>query len=502
MATIRGNSRGNVLKGTTDFDIIYGLGGSDRLTGGDGADILYGDDSGMIGDFGSGDDRLDGGTGNDALVGGIGNDRLSGGGGDDWLFGGVATVIDNNGSSIGFSFRGDVDGGNDVYDGGDGFDVAILCYDRAAAIAIDISKPALRAITADGVQIGSIRRVEAIEVFGGSGDDRLTGGASGDTFHGGAGNDVLAGGGGSDRIEGGAGNDRLDGGDGYDVLSYASAKAGVFLDLGRAGQAQDTGGDGIDTFAGFEQVDGSNFSDRIVGSAAADNMTGGNGGDDDLRGGDGNDQISLYNLVAPTPSTSLVSGGAGDDVLTVGAPTGSADRITVEGGNGADLAYLQVAAHQSVNMGLGEDRVVLQFGDGDVAITLGRGVDTVAFQIIDGIPAGQVAAHVVDFDAGENGDRIDLRDLLDGAATSYAPGSNPFATGHIRLVADGTGTALQFDSDGLGAAASFVTILELDGTRPQDFSAFNFGGTVPAAAPLAAVLTNPGHHWPELIQLA
>ena len=501
MATIKGNSRGNVLRGTADADIIFGLGGADRLSGGDGADILFGDDDQLSEGFGSGDDRLDGGAGRDVLVGGAGADRLSGGDGDDLLIGGFATNVTNDGINFGYGSSRLVDGGNDSYNGGAGFDLAVMALVRAEAMSIDISTTRPHAIRADGVQVGSIRGVEAIEAFLGSGDDVVTGGASGDGLHGGGGDDILSGGGGSDRIEGGAGNDRMSGGEGYDILGYGDAVAGVRIDLARAGQAQDTGGAGTDTFDGFEQVDGSDYSDRITGSAGNDMMSGGNGGSDELLGGGGDDYLSLYHFASDTPTTSLVNGGGGDDVLTVGAPAGSNDRITVNAGDGADVAYLQVAAHQSVDMGSGEDRVVLQSGDGDVRITLGRGVDTIAFQLVSGFSADQTAAHVRDFVTGENGDRIDLRDLLAGAATGFAEGGNPFASGYARLVADETGTELQFDADGAGVKAAFVTILELDGTRPQDFTAFNFGGT-PPRAPTIVDLPAVDHHWPAPVHLA
>ena len=499
MATIKGNSRGNRLEGTADGDVIFGLGGADRLDGGDGGDVLYGDDDALSPVFGSGDDRLNGGAGRDALVGGAGADRLAGGDGDDLLIGGFATNVTNDGVNFSYSYATFADGGDDSYDGGAGYDLAILTFVRAAGITFDISSPAARAILADGVQIGTIRGVEAIQAFLGAGNDVVTGGASSDELRGRDGDDTLVGGNGSDRIDGGSGDDLLHGGDGFDVLSYADATAGVWVDLRLAGTAQDTRGAGVDTFDGFEQVDGSDFSDRIVGSAGDDYMTGGNGGGDQLLGGAGDDQIALYHLASETPTTSLVSGGGGDDRLTVGATAGANDRIAVTAGNGADIAYLQVAAHQTVDMGAGEDQVVLQFGDGDVAITLGRGVDTVAFQIVSGFSPDQTAAHVRDFAAGENGDRIDLRGLLAGAAIGYDEDTNPFATGYVRLTSDGHGTDLQFDADGAGMAFGYVTILAMNGVQPQDFTAFNFGGTDPrASAPIPVA----DHHWPVQLALA
>lgn len=494
MATIRGNSRGNTLNGTDAADVVFGLGGSDHISGGAGQDVLYGDDDSLSDTFGSGNDRLDGGLDADLLIGGAGNDALTGGDGDDILIGGLASAT----GGLAFVLATGIDEGNDSFDGGDGFDLAILAFARGEGITFDLSGKS-RAITADGARIGAIGGVEAVTAFLGWGRDAVTGGANGDELHGRDGDDVLAGGGGADRVDGGAGNDRLSGGEGFDTLSYADAAAGVTVDLNLAGQAQDTIGAGVDTFDGFEQVDGSGFSDRLIGGAGDDFMTAGNGGGDRLGGGAGDDHLSLARLASQTGATSTLNGGAGDDVLTVSAATGALDMVNVIGGSGDDTAVLTVAARQSVSMGTGEDLVALTLGAGEVSITLGKGVDTVAFDGAAGVPEGQTAAHVLDFAAGNNGDRIDLRDLLAHAAIGYQPGSNPFAGGFVRLIIGSSGTELQFDADAGGGAHAFVTILAMDGVQPQDLTAFNFGGTDPnASAPVMLA----DHHWPAHLPLA
>lgn len=492
VATIRGNARGNTLNGTDTADVMFGLGGDDRVSGGAGADLLYGDDDSLVDPFGSGKDKLDGGEGNDLLVGGSHRDSLTGGAGDDMLIGGLASADE----AFAYTPSLAVDGGDDSYNGGEGFDRAVLIYAREAAIAFDILANR-HAITGDGARIGTIAGVEAVTAWLGWGDDAVTGGASGDELHGRDGDDVLAGSGGADRIDGGAGDDRLSGGEGFDTLSYADAAAGVTIDLGRAGEAQDTIGAGVDTFDGFEQVDGSAFSDRLIGGAGDDFMTAGNGGGDRLGGGAGDDHLSIARFATDVAADSTLNGGEGDDVLSVAMAAGVLDRVTVIGGGGDDTANLLVSARQSVSMGVGEDRVVLALGVGEVAITLGKGVDTVTFDAAGGVPEGQTAAHVHDFAAGNNGDRIDLRDLLAEAATGYQPGSNPFAGGFVRLIAGSGGTDLQFDADGAGGAQAFVTVLALDGVQPQAFTAFNFGGTDPLGAlPIA------DRHWPAELPLA
>ncbi len=78
--TIRGNSSGNVIKGTKKRDTIFGRGGDDLIKGKKGRDRLFGN---------GGDDTLEGGKGKDKLKGGPGKDVLSGGPGNDRMVGGA-----------------------------------------------------------------------------------------------------------------------------------------------------------------------------------------------------------------------------------------------------------------------------------------------------------------------------------------------------------------------------------------------------------------------------
>jgi hypothetical protein len=83
--TIRGNSSGNVLKGTKRGDRIFGLGGDDLIKGKKGRDRLKagaGNDT-VLG--GKGKDRIKGGPGDDVLLGGPGKDKMAGGAGSNQL---------------------------------------------------------------------------------------------------------------------------------------------------------------------------------------------------------------------------------------------------------------------------------------------------------------------------------------------------------------------------------------------------------------------------------
>lgn len=70
MATKTGTNGSNILRGTSDPDVLIGRGGDDILYGRSDGDVLRGD---------AGDDRLFGQGGDDTLKGGRGDDLLSGG---------------------------------------------------------------------------------------------------------------------------------------------------------------------------------------------------------------------------------------------------------------------------------------------------------------------------------------------------------------------------------------------------------------------------------------
>jgi Ca2+-binding RTX toxin-like protein len=83
--TIRGSSRGDVIKGTKKRDRIFGRAGDDLIKGKKGRDRLSGNagDDTLVG--GKGRDKLRAGPGKDILSGGPGNDRMVGGPGENQL---------------------------------------------------------------------------------------------------------------------------------------------------------------------------------------------------------------------------------------------------------------------------------------------------------------------------------------------------------------------------------------------------------------------------------
>ena len=164
-----GTAGNDVILGTEGPDTIYGNGGRDSICGAGGDDHLVG---------GAGRDRLDGGEGADLIIGGGGHDQvLLGGGGNDTI------------RSTGDDTR--------AY-GGAGDDTLI------------------------GKQYGLFQ-----ELYGGSGNDRLTAHTGYLDAYGGIGNDVLRSFSAFVSLEGNDGDDRifsnyrngLDGGNGFDRCS-------------------------------------------------------------------------------------------------------------------------------------------------------------------------------------------------------------------------------------------------------------------------------------------
>jgi Ca2+-binding RTX toxin-like protein len=329
MAYRYGTNFSEYLAGTDSDDYVYGYGGNDTLDGWNGVDVMYG------------------GDGNDWVYGGRGADMLYGGYGNDYLYG----QQDND------RFMGAIDGwGNDVIDGGDGYDT--VDYSGAGnAMVIGLKQGRVsggaygddllfgieNAVGGEGGDI--IHGTEAglfglggenvLEGRGGadwiyahSGNDRLYGGASFDVLDGGDGNDklygeadvdFLYGGYGDDQLYGGDGNDTLydgygndyvDGGAGYDTVSYANATGAVEMPHNTQGH---------DTFANIEAVVGSNYDDWLdaaeLGPNAGHTLDGGKGhdyldganGNDLIIGGEGND------VLRGSGGTDVLLGGAGQD---------------------------------------------------------------------------------------------------------------------------------------------------------------------------------------------
>jgi Ca2+-binding RTX toxin-like protein len=80
---------------------------------------------------------------------------------------------------------------------------------------------------------------------------------------------------------------------------------------------------------------------------------------------------------------------------------------------------------------------------------------------------------ITDFAAGSDGDVLDLTNVV-GYLEGYTSG-NPYETGHLRVVADGTDTLVQMDWTGSGVDQSYVTLIRLQNVQPSDLTRYNLG---------------------------
>jgi VCBS repeat-containing protein len=535
---LAGGDGNDQLSGDAGNDSLIGENGDDQLSGGAGDDTLGGGDGNDTLDGGDGDDSLSGGLGANVLIGGIGDDQIAadastgaqtidGGAGNDTIvldyrtfastiatgsgsgsdtieldhadLGTAAvTVSDFTPGAGGDMFRLDGDDGSLLsllsgWDGssnpfGDGFlrlqqsgSDTVLQWDRdgtaggaswetiavfqnttastftaanfGPGYAPDGSAPAGQTITGTdaGQTLNGTLGDDTINALGGN--DVVFAGAGADIVNGGDGNDFVNGQGGNDVIDGGNGDDQLSGGDGNDQM------------FGQAGNDTLAGQNGDDVLSGG---DGSDF---LSGEAGNDTITGGNNddvlaggeGDDSLDGGDGNDFLSDFD------GTNILLGGAGDDQIIAGTATGGQ---TIDGGDGNDTITLDSRFFAST-------------------ITTGSGSDTILLEHLD---FGSAAINVTDFTPGAGGDMFELAGD-DGALLSllsgWDPGSNPFATGFLRLQQSGADTVLQWDRDGTAGGATWETLVVFQNTDATAFTDANFAPGYPpdGGAPAGETIT-------------
>jgi Ca2+-binding RTX toxin-like protein len=155
---------------------------------------------------------------------------------------------------------------------------------------------------------------QAIELFGGGGNDSLRGGGAADVYFGGEGTDLFPAGPAAD------GADVLNGGNGIDTADY-SGRGAVTLSIdGAANDGGDGGAEGDDVAADIEVLRAGSGADALTGGEGSQTLHGG-GGNDTLSGG---------------PGADVMNGDAGDDVFDEGSETSGAD--VMNGGIGIDTA--------------------------------------------------------------------------------------------------------------------------------------------------------------------
>ncbi|MBD2463032.1 calcium-binding protein [Oscillatoria sp. FACHB-1407] len=275
MAVLRGNGRGNRLRGTRGRDSIFGLAGNDNLFG------LGGGDS------------LDGGNGNDILDGGAGNDRLIGGRGDDIY------VVNSVGDRV---------------------------LERAGQ-GTDTVRASVSWVLADNLEKLELIGNAAINGTGNSSNNVLTGNNANNTLSGGGGNDGIFGQGGNDVLDGGVGADTMLGGAGDDIylvddtVDLVNEKAvnteQQFVSIGTAlPTLPDAGGSdlvqaSIDYILPTDvSINGAIENLQLVGTADLAGI--GNGLNNGIIGNSGS------NTLSGAGGDDVLAGGAGDDFLSGG----------------------------------------------------------------------------------------------------------------------------------------------------------------------------------------
>jgi Ca2+-binding RTX toxin-like protein len=240
-------------------------------------------------------------------------------------------------------------------------------------------------------------------------------------------------------------------------------------------------------------VQGTPERDRLIGTDGDDviealdgnDYLSGGLGNDILRGGDGNDEIRS------DVGSDQLDGEAGDDYIIIS--NFHAGTTIVTGGGGEDRLAIDAGAEHVIRADLGAGADVIQLGslrDGARAeLTLGEGADTVLiWRSIGATPIGAGQITIRDFEPGPDGDRLDWLEFLDVALTGWDRRSNPFATGHLRLVQAGVDAVLEIDRNGGGDG--FITLITFENVSAAAFAFENFDGFPPdGSIPLNLVFT-------------
>jgi Ca2+-binding RTX toxin-like protein len=400
---------------SASLSMIKGTEGDDTLTGDGLANTIYG--------YG-GNDYIDGEAGPDLIYGGAGNDTIDGNFGNDTIYGeaGDDVLIDNQGSNY--------------LDGGEG-------ADRLTSQALTGSYTLVGGLGNDTLTGTG----EVLSLSGNEDNDHLTvSGKLGSTYvqHGQA---TLSGGMGTDILSASyMASALLQGDGGNDTLTVSYSKNATLE--GGAGNDTLTG----DVFHGYHTDFG-----ETVGAVYR------------LDGGADDDRLSVtsnYNAYIYGVTDLSLEGGTGNDILSVSADITSYGPLAyaqLSGGDGNDQLTASGVMQLTLTGGTGTDTFVLtavQFQSQQVASRNFNGTTVTARSM-----------EIIDFAAGRQGEKLDIRDLLQNGASNY-DGTNPFKSGHLDIEQVGEDTLLKFDTDGGGD--NFVTLAMLINVKGTELVAKNF----------------------------
>ncbi|BAY77908.1 hemolysin-type calcium-binding region [Nostoc linckia NIES-25] len=421
MANITGTNGNDTLLGTTSADTINGKLGNDTITGNKGNDTLTG---------GGGKDRFvyNLGDGIDTIIGfgGIGKGTNPTAGViaevDTIKFIGAKLTARNllltqNGTNLEITFEGvagtkiilqnfkleDLENlkasgstpaiGNILFDGEtsitDSFNV-LDANSTETTIGIKNTVTFLNDLANNITALDDSNDM----VNGQGGDDKIDGLSGNDLLRGGTGNDILVGGAGNDFLDGGIGNDLLQGDAGNDTLNGNSGNDRLNADFSTGNDLLD-GGDGNDTLSALGDYYLVAFSNNTLKGGAGDDYLSVDfsEGDNLLSGGDGNDFLSGTGFQEDFDETgtyygitgnNTLNGGAGDDTLNVDI---SENDNLISGDDGNDFltasgyvyenykGYRGTSGYNTLNGGLGNDTLNIEYSTGDNLLNGGDGND-------------------------------------------------------------------------------------------------------------------------------
>ena len=466
MADDAGGGNGNdSLSGLDGSDTLSGDGGNDTLDGGQGGDVLIGgsgvdfasyasSSSGItldlttpgnstgdaVGDSYAGieglalsgfDDILrlggtfrrgDGGAGNDDLTGGTAADTLMGGADNDTLTGGNGADLLDGGTGDDSLFGGS---GADTFIGGAGADTVLYL----ATVRVNMSNPANGLGEAKGDSFSGIEQL----AFDGTGSiyvGDLTVALLGATM----------------TCIAGIGQEEFLGSGRMSVSYLPSASSVTFIGLGATLFGHGGAAEG-DQLTGVASLTLTSFGDTLdltsFFSSVPSTILAGNG-DDTLilkldsavliDGGIGNDDISGH------LNAGMVSGGAGNDAITIGYVGVAGGDATISGGSGSDTISVSDYLNADIDAGTGNDSVdIIGLGTSHVTVVAGSGADTVTG-----------FGTFFDVDAGTGNDSVSVSVLTTvGSVVSLSGGDGNDVIGFAVTGASGE-AALGFLNGGLG----------------------------------------------------
>lgn len=273
--------------------------------------------------------------------------------------------------------------------------------------------------------------------------------------------------------------------------------------------------------ASADTLDGTAGADKIMGAAGDDLITDSAGGDDILLGGAGDDTISIERAKGSTDSL-RVEGGLGADTISFDGAKGNEVVLSIDGGSGAnvfdfshvfqgslyggnavDTVTVDTDGYTLVHTAAGDDVVTGASNNADArtGISTGDGNDSVTLESDNGghyrlrLGEGQDSVHLNastdgsaaklvfwDFQAGADGDALDLGDYLDSVVSHHHKGDDLFADGHLRLSDGQTGdgrdaAVLELNMDGKGD--DWVKVAVFVGVDAADLTADNLIGLDP-----------------------